>query len=295
MRQREVNSLQMSVVIPTIGRPSLYECLRAINHQREDLEVIVAHDRWSQESQLEIQSRFPHVIVIAGPGRGPAANRNTGARVASGEWLLFVDDDCVPDADWIGAMKKGMISLGCDVIEGRTTCREGLPGPSWHAPINEDGGFLWSCNFAIRKAVFDAVGGFDERFPHAHMEDCDLRERLLLHGAGIAFAKHAVVNHPPRCLPGPFALADSHRSSYFYFLLRRERRPGTKVLISILKHRRQALADRGGIGERIGFFFRSVVEFWITAISLPFWACQTPREPQRWSAQLSAARRANSK
>ena len=74
------------------------------------------------------------------------------------------------------------------------------------SPINESGGYLWSCNFAIQRELFAALGGFDERFPYACMEDVDFRERLVARVGKFAFWKDAAVCHPwrPRRIPQEF-------------------------------------------------------------------------------------------
>ena len=111
-----------------------------------------------------------------------------------------------------------------DVLEGRTTCRAGLDSPRQTAPLNLDGGRLWSCNFAIRRAGFEKIGGFDERYPFAHMEDADLQFRLRKSGYMIHFVPAAEVDHPPRPLPWGLRLARVHESSVLHMVLHGPRR-----------------------------------------------------------------------
>ena len=105
------------------------------------------------------------------------------------------------------------------MLEGRTTCRAGLDSPRRTAPVNLDGGKLWSCNFAIRRAHMERVGGFDERYPYAHMEDADLQARLLKSGFMIRFVAGAEVDHPPRPMPWGATLARVHESSVLHMTL----------------------------------------------------------------------------
>jgi len=113
--------------------------------------------------------------------------------------LVFADDDIVPTAEWLASYAAA--SNRGDVLEGRTTCEAGLPSPRYHAPENNDGGLLWSCNFAVRRTVFVKVAGFDEGFVYPHMEDADLRERLRAAGHAPAWVPEARVDHPPRRMP----------------------------------------------------------------------------------------------
>jgi glycosyltransferase involved in cell wall biosynthesis len=151
---------------------------------------------------------------VRGPRRGPAANRNAGAREARGAWLVFADDDIIPARAWLATFAA---VAGGEVLEGRTTCQAGVASPREHAPENNDGGLLWSCNFAIRRAVFVSVAGFDEGFAFPHMEDADLRERLRAAGHAITWVPEAIVDHPPRRLPSGSRLG-AYREAEVRFL-----------------------------------------------------------------------------
>jgi GT2 family glycosyltransferase len=87
------------------------------------------------------------------------------------------------------------------------------------APENLVGGTLWSCNFAVKRSAFAAIGGFDERYPLAHMEDVDMRDRILAAGHRIQFVPGASVDHPPRRLPFGTRLARMHRAGVLYMVL----------------------------------------------------------------------------
>ncbi|MHB1310869.1 MAG: glycosyltransferase family 2 protein [Gemmatimonadaceae bacterium] len=194
-----------SVVIPTRNRPrELGECLRRLAPGTQTLgsshyEVIVADDGDFDVTDALLRAEFPWTRHVRGPRRGPAANRNAGARAARGAWLVFADDDVVPSPGWLGAYAA--VAEGHHVLEGCTTCEAGLPSPRYHSPQNTTGGVLWSCNFAIDRAIFEAMGGFDDGFTFPHMEDADLRERLLAAGETLTWVGEARVDHPPRRLP----------------------------------------------------------------------------------------------
>ena len=199
------DALAWSVVIPTRDRPhALRECLRRLSPGAQTLdaaryEVVVSDDGDFAATAALLRAEFPWTHHLRGPRRGPAANRNAGARAARGAWLVFADDDVVPSSGWLAAYAA--VADGAQVLEGRTTCEAGLPSPRFHAPENNAGGALWSCNFAIDRALFGALGGFDEGFAFAHMEDADLRERLRAAGKTLTWVSEARVDHPPRRLP----------------------------------------------------------------------------------------------
>lgn len=198
-------SPEWSVVVPTRDRSrELEACLARLAPGVQTLEatryeVIVTDDGNFEATDAWLRTTCPWVRHVRGPRRGPAANRNAGARAAHGTWLVFADDDIVPSPEWLAAFAAAAVHG--DVLEGQTTCEAGLSSPRYHAPENRAGGVLWSCNFAVRRTTFVAIAGFDEGFVVPHMEDADLRERLRAAGHALTWVPDARVDHPPRRLP----------------------------------------------------------------------------------------------
>ena len=98
---------QISVVIPTYQRPdTLAQCLDRLAPGMQSLdaaryEVIVSDDSTDETSRRMVADRYPWAQWTAGTRRGPAANRNAGARLARASYLVFTDDDCLPDPNWL--------------------------------------------------------------------------------------------------------------------------------------------------------------------------------------------------
>ncbi len=74
-------------------------------------------------------------------------------------------------------------------------------------------------DLALGREAWDALGGFDERYPYAHMEDADLRIRLLKAGYMIRFIPTAEIDHPPRPLAWGTRLARVHEASVLHMEL----------------------------------------------------------------------------
>lgn len=214
-----------SVVIPTYKRPkSLFECLSCLEHYFQGnvqallgykIEVIVTDDAYCHELSTLLSNHFPWCKYINGPSRGPAANRNYGAHAASGLWLVFTDDDCLPQPGWIEAY--ALFSDHCDVMEGRTSSTGVRSRADLECPVNETGGLLWSCNFAIRRSIFQEISGFNEGFPAAAMEDVELNTRVNKARLSRRFVPDALVFHPWRRRKG-LRFVNAHARSVAYYV-----------------------------------------------------------------------------
>lgn len=217
--------MKLSVVIPTCNRiDALRACLRHLQPDTQTLpcqnyELIVSDDSKGRPVAAILQHEFPDVVWIAGPRRGPAANRNTGAAHASGEVLVFLDDDCLPQPALLATYAAAFAEQPLYAAEGCISADRQLKRMDEDAPVNESGNCFWSCNIAMRKDFFHYIGRFDERFPYAAMEDVELRERILQSGTRIVFLKEASVVHPLRPMKGWASLRRSAESHGIYILL----------------------------------------------------------------------------
>jgi GT2 family glycosyltransferase len=226
----------ISVIIPTCHRnEALMKCLASIapakqeelnlfdrksaNPDRESAnayEVIVTDDGSVSTAEILLRDKFPWALWVVGPKRGPAANRNYGADKAWGDWLVFVDDDCVPDPTYLAAYAHAASAENCAVLEGMTAAQGKRKAADMECPINTTGGHLWSCNFAIKRRLFIELGGFDENFPVPAMEDIDMQARLSKAGYKTIFVSEASVKHPWRPRKGVNFLRFQARSVAYY-------------------------------------------------------------------------------
>lgn len=191
----------ISIVIPTRHRnDALAICLNQLTPETQGIsideyEIIVTDDGTLNNAKNLIKESYPWIKWIPGPCRGPAANRNNGVSVASGDWIVFTDDDCVPLKNWLRNYKDS-IQNNVVVYEGKTICEDKYDPLFYASPINITGGNLWSCNFMIKKTYFNDLHGFDEKFLTANSEDTDLRERIKAKNTSIFFVESAIVHHP---------------------------------------------------------------------------------------------------
>jgi GT2 family glycosyltransferase len=102
-----------------------------------------------------------------------------------------VDDDCIPDRRWLDEIAK-VIPLA-DVVEGKTVCPVKTNHPLEEVVENVTGNLLWSCNLAIRRDLFEKLGGFDEDFLEPGGEDLALAFRIKEMKLIVRFAPNAIV------------------------------------------------------------------------------------------------------
>ena len=129
-------------------------------------------------------------------GRGGGAE--SAAFYARGEFLAFTDDDCQPLPDWLANAARYFDDANIAGVEG-LILSERRDDPNYRAVTNEgfEGQGFMTANLFLRREIFNALDGFDERFDHPHFrEDTDLGWRALSHGE-IPFARDVQVYHPP--------------------------------------------------------------------------------------------------
>ena len=193
----------VSIIVPAYNAgATLGECIEGCLAQTHaDCEVIVVDDG-STDITAEVAAQYP-VRYLRQSNGGPAAARNLGANLASGDILAFTDSDCVPAADWIARLLAGFTED--DVVAVGGTYANANPQHRLsrlihaeiryrHSQFAGDVDFLGSFNFAVRREAFEAVGRFDELFRAASAEDNDLSYRLGERGR-LRFAPDAIVAH----------------------------------------------------------------------------------------------------
>ncbi len=196
--------MQCTIVVPTIGRPSLDALLRALAGASgpRPAELVLVDDRPSGPPLQPAIDGLPPVRVLRTGGGGPARARNLGWRTARTEWVAFLDDDVVPDPDWYERLDRDLAELAPDVAGSQGQVR--VPLPADRRPTDWERGTAglatssWiTADLAYRRAALAAVGGFDERFPRAFREDSDLALRVMDAGGRLVRGERRIT-HPVR-------------------------------------------------------------------------------------------------
>ena len=203
------DTVALSVVVPTIGRPEqLRACLASIASCRpRPAEVVVIDQSGSApvqavvETYADIGARWLHR-----PGRGAAAATNAGLREAAHDLVARTDDDCTVAEDWIAVMWQGLAKhpgwlLTGRVLAGGVARPEDVPSvKADEVAVNHTAGssywLLYSGNMVVDRREIAAVGGFDERRSlRSAASDNDLCYRWTKSGRPLRYEPTMVVWH----------------------------------------------------------------------------------------------------
>lgn len=205
-------AVEVSVVMPCLDAKGTIEAqLRALAGQRTSArwEVIVSDNGSTDGSQQIVQrwqARLPDLRLIdSSSRRGVSAARNFGARAARGELILICDADDIVSEHWIAAMVRAARQF--DLVGG--SFEESSLNPPvlrfWRGELPRDRlltslrflPFAMGCNVGMRREVFEALGGWDERYVGG-CDDVDFSWRAQLGGFTLGFAPDAVIAYRHR-------------------------------------------------------------------------------------------------
>ncbi|MGF1449416.1 MAG: glycosyltransferase family 2 protein [Opitutales bacterium] len=116
--------MKVSVIIPCYNRADVIGATldAVLNQHRPPEEVIVVDDGSTDGSANYLRTHYGHrVRVIEQPNGGPGSARNTGLKVAQGEYVEFMDSDDIPTAEKLFCQVRQMDQTGADVAYGPWT------------------------------------------------------------------------------------------------------------------------------------------------------------------------------
>jgi GT2 family glycosyltransferase len=190
----------ISVVVPAWNAARILPgLLDALAIQTAEHELVVV-DAGSTDATGQI-ARAAGANVVSAPQRNRSLARNRGVAAASHELIAFTDTDCAPAPGWLAALVRCLESapLAAGPVHIRTRADPNMAERFdllWRYPQERyvAAGVATSANLGIRRAAFDAVGGYDPRFHHG--EDTDLCLRAADAGFAIGWCPAAEISHP---------------------------------------------------------------------------------------------------
>lgn len=206
----------VSVVVPTYNRANrLLRVLKALGFQTlncQQFQVVVISDGSTDGTDDAIRKLIlPYELVyVTQPNSGPAAARNRGVGCASGELLVFLDDDVEPAEDLLeqhvlthAAGSEQLVAFGPMLTppgyrpSAFVRWEQAMLYKQYDAMLRGDFAptyrQFFTGNASVRRALLLEAGGFDERYRRA--EDIELAYRLQLRGARFVFNEKAIGYH----------------------------------------------------------------------------------------------------
>jgi exopolysaccharide biosynthesis predicted pyruvyltransferase EpsI/GT2 family glycosyltransferase len=228
----------VSIVIATDGRATaLAELLDALPFlEGPPFEVCVVRGP-TEDGIGDVLAAWQERIKIAcNPVRNLSLSRNIGIAMAAGEIVAFLDDDAMPETDWLVDLAEAFRDPAVACAGGVNRDRTGTGLQYGYATANRMGQARWDrtepadelclpgasefpytqgTNTAIRRSDLEAVGGFDEEYDF-YLDETDLCCRLVDAGRLVRQLPRAFVHH--RSLPSAIRTADGVTHSLFSVL-----------------------------------------------------------------------------
>lgn len=207
--------IKLSLIIPLYNRPfEIEELLKSLLLQSDpNFEVIIVEDGSSQKSDevVAVYSEKLNLKYFFKENSGPGLSRNYGAAHADGDYLIFLDSDCIIPPHYIAEVQSFLANTYVDAFGGPDRADDSFT--AIQKAINYSMTSLFttggirggkksverfhprSFNMGYSKAVFEATGGFSGmRFG----EDIDMSIRLVKAGFSTALIADAYVYHKRR-------------------------------------------------------------------------------------------------
>lgn len=204
--------MTLSVVIPTFnGAETIGEQLDALARQdwQGPWEVVVSDNGSTDATRAVVESyaeRFPTLTVVdSSDVPGAAHARNVGAAAATGDYVLFCDDDDIVGDGYLQAMataleRHPLVAARMEHRRLNPAWTQGTYGDPQRDGLLASPSFLpyaYGCSLAVRRDIHIKVGGFDEAFVPTG-EDNDYCYRIQLSGTPLHFVPAAVLHYRHR-------------------------------------------------------------------------------------------------
>lgn len=205
----------ISFIIPVYNRPQeIDELLESVSHQSfKDFEIVIVEDGSTLSSQdiIEHWKSSLSIRYILQENTGPGPARNTGARDASGDWLIFLDSDCLLPENYASEVASQLKNASFDCFGGPDRAHEDFNatqkaiGHAMSSPLTTGGirggnkkldkFYPRSFNLGVKTEIFHKIKGFSNmRFG----EDLDFSMRLIEAGHQTTLLPDAWVWHKRR-------------------------------------------------------------------------------------------------
>lgn len=196
--------MKATVAIPCYnGAAHVGQTIESALRQSRPADRILVIDDGSTDESSKIIQRYPVELIEHSENRGLAHARNTAIENATGDLIVFIDADALPDSELLATLLSGYQSpdvggVGGQGIESniRTLADRWrrVHATQGHGDTPRDVQFLFGLCMSFRLDALRHVGGFDPAF-HTNAEDMDIGYRLNTAGYRLRYVPDAKVYH----------------------------------------------------------------------------------------------------
>ncbi|MCU1500244.1 MAG: hypothetical protein JWM47_4197 [Acidimicrobiales bacterium] len=209
--------MRVSVVICTFNRAhSLGATLESLRHQSHgDVEVVVVNGPSTDDTDLVLAMWADRIRIVQCPLPNLSMSRNIGIRAAGGDIVAFIDDDALPEFDWLvqalpAFADSEVAGVGGIVFDhtglqlqyrysasnrfGDVAVRQDRPYDEQCFPGSFQFPYLQGTNALFRRDALLEIGGFDEIFDY-YLDETDVCCRLIDAGFTLRQLADAPVHH----------------------------------------------------------------------------------------------------
>ena len=222
------NAARITVIIPVFNQAALTrQCLETVwQTAGRDVAIVVVDDASTDDTPRLLSGYGDRLRVVTHQhNSGFARSCNDGAAAAAGDYLLFLNNDTIPQPGWLEALiryaeaQANAAVVGSKLLYPNNTiqhagvviCQDRYPRhiytgfPADHPAANKSRRFqvVTAACMLVRRECFKQAGGFDTAFRNG-FEDVDLCLRLGEQGHEIHYCADSVVHHLESVSPGRF-------------------------------------------------------------------------------------------
>ncbi|MGI0009808.1 MAG: glycosyltransferase family 2 protein, partial [Nitrosopumilaceae archaeon] len=237
---------RVTIIIPTKNnRDLLHRCITSIKNKTsyKNYEIIIIDNNSTREDTVSYIKSLPYTVIKYDAQFNFSKMNNLAVSRASGDYLLFLNDDTAPlESNWLSEMVSiceldDVGVVGAKLVHGNNTIQHAgiallktgagfhpLQGVNSKSPdyfgflnVIRDCSAVTGACLLIKKKIFEEVGGFDEKFD-LYYGDTDLCMKVRKHGCGVVYTPYAVLLHQGSRTIKEYATAFFTVENYCHFI-----------------------------------------------------------------------------
>ncbi|PKO05981.1 MAG: hypothetical protein CVU41_09330 [Chloroflexi bacterium HGW-Chloroflexi-3] len=198
--------MDLSIIIPNLHSPIIDRTIQSLLDQKTDYSyeiIIIGQDKFNLTGNF---IREDIIFLETEKPTPPGIARNMGVSQSKGNFIFFIDADCIASQNWIDThmslhqKSQGPILIGGGVTFGLSNYLELVDNVStFHENMRHikagKKSLLPSLNMSLSRDLWDETGGFNPKYPYPSGEDAEFTTKLFLRYDCLWFEPEAFIYH----------------------------------------------------------------------------------------------------